>query len=85
MDMSYKRAWDLVDEIHRVCGRKAVDRKTGGNMGGGSVLTPFGASLVARYRKIERMAADAVKQDLLELQSDIRAIKKPRTSRSTTS
>ena len=47
-------------------------------MGGGSVLTPFGASLVARYRKIERMAADAVKQDLLELQSDIRAIKKPR-------
>jgi len=51
MDMSYKRAWDLVDEINRICRHAAVERQTGGKNGGGAVLTPFGTSLVARYRR----------------------------------
>jgi molybdate transport system regulatory protein len=59
MDMSYKRAWDLVDEINRICRQPAVQRQTGGKNGGGAALTPFGASLVARYRRIERDAANA--------------------------
>ena len=62
MDMSYKRAWDLVDEINRICRQAAVERQTGGKNGGGAVLTPFGISLVARYRKIERAAANAVRR-----------------------
>ncbi|MGB3865190.1 MAG: winged helix-turn-helix domain-containing protein, partial [Xanthobacteraceae bacterium] len=46
MDMSYKRAWDLVDDINRMCGQAAVARQTGGRHGGGATLTAFGASLV---------------------------------------
>src|ERR1700710_2671770 len=53
MDMSYKRAWDLVDEINRICRRAAVERQTGGKNGGGASLTSFGLSLVAAHRKIE--------------------------------
>src|ERR1700758_5816780 len=71
MDMSYKRAWDLVDEINRVCRQAAVERQTGGRNGGGAALTPFGVSLVARYRKIERDAASAVRKELAALRSDI--------------
>ncbi len=71
MDMSYKRAWDLVDEINRICGQAAVARQTGGKNGGGAMLTPFGAALVARYRKIEREAARAVRKDLQALKADI--------------
>jgi len=76
MDMSYKRAWDLVDEINRICRQAAVERKTGGKNGGGAILTPFGTSLVARYRKIERNAASAVRKDLLALRADIGRPKK---------
>ena len=76
MNMSYKRAWDLVDEINRICRQAAVERQTGGKNGGGAVLTPFGLSLVARYRKIERAAASAVRKDLQALRSDIRRPKK---------
>jgi len=76
MDMSYKRAWDLVDEINRVCRQAAVERQTGGRNGGGAALTPFGASLVARYRKIERDAASAVRKELAALSSDIGKAKK---------
>jgi molybdate transport system regulatory protein len=71
MDMSYKRAWDLVDEINRVCRQPAVERQTGGKNGGGAALTPFGTSLVARYRKIERDAASAVRKELAALRTDI--------------
>src|SRR6202789_2140419 len=71
MDMSYKRAWDLVDEINRICRQAAVERQTGGKNGGGAVLTPFGLSLVARYRKIERAARSAARKELQALRADI--------------
>src|ERR1700761_7108200 len=76
MDMSSKRAWDLVDEINRICRQAAVERQTGGKNGSGAVLTPFGISLVARYRKIERAATSAVRKDLQALRSDIAGSKK---------
>ena len=76
MDMSYKRAWDLVDEINRICRQAAVERQTGGKNGGGAMLTPFGLSLVARYRKIERAATGAVRKELEALRTDIGRRKK---------
>ncbi|MGJ5178823.1 winged helix-turn-helix domain-containing protein [Bradyrhizobium oligotrophicum] len=78
MDMSYKRAWDLVDEINRVCRQPAVARQTGGRNGGGAALTAFGEQLVERYRRIERDAANAVRKDLAALRGDIEKPKKAR-------
>lgn len=80
MNMSYKRAWDLVDEINRICGRAAVERKVGGKLGGGAILTPFGLSLVARYRKIERSVERAARKELLALSADMGTSKKDRAS-----
>ena len=71
MDMAYKRAWGIVDEINRICGHPSVEPQAGGKNGGGAMLTPFGEKLVARYRKIERDAARAVHKDLEALKSDI--------------
>jgi molybdate transport system regulatory protein len=76
MNMAYKRAWDLVDEINRICRRAAVERQKGGKDGGGAILTPFGLSLVARYRKIEHSVDSATRQELLALRSDLYAPRK---------
>ena len=71
MHMSYKRAWDLVDEINRICKRTAVERQVGGKDGGGAMLTPFGVSLIARYRKIEGSVGRAVGKELRALRAEI--------------
>jgi len=78
LDMSYKRAWDLVDDVNRICGQPAVERQTGGKNGGGAALTPFGENLVDRYREIERAAATAARRQLLALRNDITGKRKAR-------
>ena len=78
LELSYKRAWALVDELNRICGQAAVERQTGGKNGGGAMLTPFGASLVSRYREIEQAAAAAARKQLMALKSDIARKRKGR-------
>ena len=73
MGMSYMRAWDLVGEINRICGRETVERQKGGQNGGGATLTPFGFMLVARYRRIEHTVESAVREELRGLCADIGA------------
>jgi molybdate transport system regulatory protein len=73
MDMSYKHAWDLIDEMNRLFGKPLVSGKTGGKRGGGAQLTETGLAVIARFRAIERAATDAAAQHIAALQADIGA------------
>jgi molybdate transport system regulatory protein len=64
LDMSYRRAWLLLDEVNRSLRLPAVDSAKGGSAGGGSVLTEAGRELVTLYRRIEQTAATACKADI---------------------
>jgi len=64
MDMSYRRAWLLVESLNRGFREPAVEARPGGRHGGGTALTPFGRELVRRYRAMEAAAADAVADHL---------------------
>jgi len=57
--MSYRRAWELVEDLNRHLGTPAVAANTGGSGGGGARLTAAGAALVAAYRAIEQASAAA--------------------------
>lgn len=60
MGMSYKRAWLLLDSINQAFTQPVVTAAPGGAGGGGALLTPFGAEVLERYRRIyERAAAEA--------------------------
>jgi molybdate transport system regulatory protein len=72
MNMSYRRAWVLVEEMHRIFGKPVADCQIGGKHGGGATLTPFGVELIGRYRAIERAAFDAARPELEALQNEVR-------------
>src|SRR5437016_5892065 len=61
MGMSYKRAWLLLDSMNQAFIEPVVIAAPGGPGGGGAALTPFGAEVLERYRRIyDRAAANAV-------------------------
>jgi len=67
LEMSYRRAWMLVDELNRSLKEPAVVTAAGGTKGGGTSLTPVGAEIVKRYRDIEATAMSAANADLKKL------------------
>jgi len=73
MDMSYRRAWLLVDNLNHCFKEAVVEAKHGGRAGGGASLTEFGRSLVAHYRGMEDEAERATRKRLKTLQAGLRA------------
>lgn len=59
MSMSYKRAWSLVEEMNAAFRDPLVDARRGGPRGGGARLTPAGETVLAQYRKLEDIMAEA--------------------------
>ena len=68
MDMSYRRAWELVDELNRCFREPLVETRMGGNTRGGAALTAFGCEIVKHYRAIEEKATKATEAELVALQ-----------------
>lgn len=68
MDMSYRRAWQLVAELNASFAAPLVTAQMGGRQGGGATLTDLGTRLVAEYRAIEREAEAAVAPRLKALE-----------------
>lgn len=73
MDMSYKRAWDLVEELNGIFDTPLVLSQSGGKKGGGASLTDLGREVVDHYRQVV-VAAEAVASPLLRrIQEQLRA------------
>ncbi len=69
LGMSYRRAWLLVDTMNRNFKSPLVAAATGGTHGGGAAITEVGAQVIARYRKIEAVAAKAAAADIRALRA----------------
>ncbi len=67
MRMSYRRAWELVEDLNRTLGSPVVITSAGGSGGGGASLTEAGEALVAEYRAIEAATSLAAKRHLTML------------------
>jgi molybdate transport system regulatory protein len=59
LDMSYRRAWLLVEEVNNALLEPAVTAETGGRSGGGAALTAVGDKVIGLYRAIEVHARSA--------------------------
>jgi molybdate transport system regulatory protein len=72
LDMSYRRAWLLVDDMNYCFREPVVATQPGGAQGGGAALTPFGRKLIEKYRAIETQATTAAKRQLHDLETSLR-------------
>lgn len=59
LGMSYRRAWQLVEQMNRCLIDPAVVTAKGGTNGGGAGLTTTGQTIVATYRALEAAARKA--------------------------
>ncbi len=64
MDMSYRRAWLLVDALNHMFKEPVIESQRGGKQGGGAGLTPFGEELLARFRGMEAGMRETLQADL---------------------
>lgn len=72
MDMSYRRAWLLVEEMNRCFASPLVATATGGARGGGAAVTELGQEVLARYRRLQKKAAASIAGELRQLQALMR-------------
>ena len=56
MGMSYRRAWQLIDELNRIFNHHVIETQQGGVSGGGATLTQAGHDVIRAYRAIETRA-----------------------------
>jgi len=64
MQMSYRRAWELVDVMNKCFDQPLVTSSPGGHHGGGAELTALGRSMLKNYR-------DAVVKAHLSAQAEL--------------
>jgi molybdate transport system regulatory protein len=71
MGMSYRRAWLLVEGLKQAFREPVLTTQQGGVSGGGCSLTPYGRTILQRYRMLERKARDAVRKELHSLEAEL--------------
>lgn len=52
-NLSYRKAWQLVENMNRVATQPLVEKKLGGNRGGGASVTPKGKAILKSYLSLE--------------------------------
>ena len=75
--ISYKSAWDAINEMNQLAEQTVVERATGGKGGGGAQLTHYGQRLIQLYDllgQIQQKAFDVLQEDRLPLDSLLAAI-----------
>ena len=74
MEMSYKRAWQLIGTLNAMFRDPLVDSTRGGPGGGGAVLTDLGHEVLRLYRAFETETADSGAARLTALQALLRDV-----------
>ena len=67
--LSYKGAWDAIDELNNLAPRPLVERSIGGKGGGGARLSAEGERVLRLYRKLQALQAQVL--DAAEEASDL--------------
>ena len=68
LKMSYRQAWQLVEDMNRMSEQPLVERVTGGKGGGGTKLTAAGENAIDVFQRLEKRVNDFLKKESSALQ-----------------
>jgi molybdate transport system regulatory protein len=69
LDMTFRRAWELLDHMNKAFGRPLVVGHQGST--GGAELTDLGREVIARYRRIEAETKAVAAPHLAALEAEV--------------
>lgn len=61
--LSYKAAWDAIDELNNLAQKPLVERSVGGKGGGGAKLTAEGERVLRLYQRLQVLQAEVLGSD----------------------
>lgn len=63
MNMSYKRAWELINSMNVQSAKPFVITQVGGKRGGGAVVTEEGMKAIAEYKDLQARFIEFLEQE----------------------
>lgn len=69
LEMTYRRAWELIDHMNKAFGQPLVVGHTGS--AGGASLTELGSDVVRRFRLVEELARESAASHIAVLDAAI--------------
>jgi len=69
LNISYKKAWDLIDSVNKSAKEPLTITSTGGKGGGGAELTQYGKSLISAFDNINKNCWEFLDQQLEAIKS----------------
>ncbi|MCE9539991.1 MAG: LysR family transcriptional regulator [Bacteroidetes bacterium] len=63
MKMSYRQAWQFVEEMNKYAKEPLVEKILGGNKGGGARLTEAGEKAIKEFNKFENKVKEFVRKE----------------------
>ncbi|MEE9362299.1 MAG: winged helix-turn-helix domain-containing protein [Cellulophaga sp.] len=54
LEMSYKKAWKLIDAVNKSAETPVVSMSIGGKNGGGAIVTDYGKELITAFETINK-------------------------------
>ncbi|GAB3522817.1 winged helix-turn-helix domain-containing protein [Emticicia fontis] len=67
MNMSYKRAWDLITSMNTQSDKPLVITQVGGKQGGGAMVSDEGLKAIKAYKALQQRFDEFIKQETQEL------------------
>jgi len=69
MEMSYKKAWKIINSLNTEARQPFVITQTGGNSGGGSVVTDDAKAVIAWYKEMRERFSSLLEKETGNLNS----------------
>lgn len=61
INMSYRKAWQLVEDMNKLSDKPLVEKRLGGKEGGGAMVTEEGKQIIKKFYELQSQAEEFFK------------------------